>query len=289
MCPGIHFTSQTFQARRVNPKAASTAKCAMRLECVRITCRVPSGCGARPTGTDPEGSPMDAKRLLVALSVAAVCCAPLAGCAAGNDGSEDSGGGSFSSGASESDGSGSGGSSVSDAVDDALSEAGRALDDARDSMGAALSSVGAAMDLAFEEATAALDEAMADISTNLRESLGTVEAELSRTTELAVEDAQTGAAVATVTDETAISDVFSGLDYTSWRLADATPAAGDARYTLRCMQSSVGLLNSGELYEMLTITTYDGGYLELSVFGWSGSVVFEVPQADVDALNALAG
>ena len=59
------------------------------------------------------------------------------------------------------------------------------------------------------------------------------------------------------------------------------------RDTLRCLQSSVGILDSGTLHEVLSFTTYEGGFIELGVLN-VGSIVFEVPQSDVDALNALA-
>ena len=93
--------------------------------------------------------------------------------------------------------------------------------------------------------------------------------------------------VATVTDEAAITDLLGALGYASWRTVATNPPAADAQYTLRCLQSSVGILDSGTLHEVLSFTTYEGGFIELGVLN-VGSIVFEVPQADVDALNALA-
>ena len=214
----------------------------------------------------------NAARMLAVLALSAVCCAPLAGCSSG--GGDD--------GSSGDDGRATG------AVNEALDEAGRALDEARDSVGAALSGVGESVDAALDEAAATLDAALADLSTNFQESLDTVRAELGRTTEVEVVDARDGSTVATVTDEDAISQAFSAPDYASWRLADAAPAESDARYILRCMQSSVGLLDSGEMHETLTLTTYEGGYLGIAVFGGGTLAMFEVPQADVDAFEALA-
>ena len=49
----------------------------------------------------------------------------------------------------------------------------------------------------------------------------------------------------------------------------------------------MGILDSGTLHEVLSFTTYEGGFIELGVLN-VGSIVFEVPQSDVDALNALA-
>ncbi len=212
---------------------------------------------------------MNAKRMLAVLALFAACCVFLAGCMAATDG-----------GSSESGAAGS--------VDAALEEAAAALDDARNAVSEALSVAGDAVGSTLEEVAAALEEALAGFSTNLQDSLETVGDELGRTSVVEVVDAQDGSAVATVSDEAAIADVFSGLDYASWRLAEATPDDADARYVLRCMESSVGLLDAGELYEVVALTTYDGGYLGLSVLGASVAV-FEVPQTDVDALNALAG
>lgn len=161
------------------------------------------------------------------------------------------------------------GGSVTIDVGGALDEAEQAINDAR------------------ESASAALEEAMAGISTNLQESLDTVKSELSRTTEIEVVDAQSGETVATVTDEAIIADVLGSLDYASWRTVSTSPSSTDAHYTLRFMQGSVGILDVGSLCEALSFTTYGGGILELDVLG-AGPIVFEVPQADVDALDALA-
>ncbi len=191
---------------------------------------------------------------LATVLLAALCCIPLAGCSIVRDGD-----------------------SVT-AVDfgGALEGAEQAIDDARESVDAAL-----------EGAGAALEEAMATISTDLQGSLDTVKSALSRTTEIEVSDAQSGEVVATVTDEAAITDLLGALGYASWRTVTTNPPAADAQYTLRCLQSSVGILDSGTLHEVLSFTTYEGGFIELGVLN-VGSIVFEVPQSDVDALNALA-
>lgn len=153
--------------------------------------------------------------------------------------------------------------------------------------GGALEGAEQAIDDARESVDAALEEAMATISTDLQGSLDTVKSALSRTTEIEVSDAQSGEVVATVTDEAAITDLFGALGYASWRTVTTNPPAADAQYTLRCLQSSVGILDSGTLHEVLSFTTYEGGFIELGVLN-VGSIVFEVPQSDVDALNALA-
>lgn len=152
--------------------------------------------------------------------------------------------------------------------------------------GGALEGAEQAIDDARESVDAALEEAMATISTDLQGSLDTVKSALSRTTEIEVSDAQSGEVVATVTDEAAITDLLGALGYASWRTVATNPPAADAQYTLRCLQSSVGILDSGTLHEVLSFTTYEGGFIELGVLN-VGSIVFEVPQADVDALNAL--
>ncbi len=153
--------------------------------------------------------------------------------------------------------------------------------------GGALEGAEQAIDDARESVDAALEEAMATISTDLQGSLDTVKSALSRTTEIEVSDAQSGEVVATVTDEAAITDLLGALGYASWRTVTTNPPAADAQYTLRCLQSSVGILDSGTLHEVLSFTTYEGGFIELGVLN-VGSIVFEVPQSDVDALNALA-
>ena len=153
--------------------------------------------------------------------------------------------------------------------------------------GGALEGAEQSVDAALEGAGAALEEAMATISTDLQGSLDTVKSALSRTTEIEVSDAQSGEVVATVTDEAAITDLLGALGYASWRTVTTNPPAADAQYTLRCLQSSVGILDSGTLHEVLSFTTYEGGFIELGVLN-VGSIVFEVPQSDVDALNALA-
>lgn len=153
--------------------------------------------------------------------------------------------------------------------------------------GGALEGAEQAIDDARESVDAALEEAMATISTDLQGSLDTVKSALSRTTEIEVSDAQSGEVVATVTDESAITDLLGALGYASWRTVTTNPPAADAQYTLRCLQSSVGILDSGTLHEVLSFTTYEGGFIELGVLN-VGSIVFEVPQSDVDALNALA-
>lgn len=152
--------------------------------------------------------------------------------------------------------------------------------------GGALEGAEQAIDDARESVDAALEEAMATISTDLQ-GLDTVKSALSRTTEIEVSDAQSGEVVATVTDEAAITDLLGALGYASWRTVTTNPPAADAQYTLRCLQSSVGILDSGTLHEVLSFTTYEGGFIELGVLN-VGSIVFEVPQSDVDALNALA-
>lgn len=196
---------------------------------------------------------MNAKRTLVVLLVAALCCGVLAGCSVVRDGD-----------------------SVTVDFGGALDEAEQAFNDARDSVGAA-----------FEEAGAAVEDAMEGISSNLQGSLDTIKSALSRTTQIEVVDTQSGEVVATVTDEAVIADALGSLDYASWRTATTNPPAADARYTLRCLQGSVGILDAGELYELLSFTTYGGAYIELGVLN-VGSIMFEVSQADVDALNALA-
>lgn len=153
--------------------------------------------------------------------------------------------------------------------------------------GGALEGAEQAIDDARESVDAALEEAMATISTDLQGSLDTVKSALSRTTEIEVSDAQSGEVVATVADEAAITDLLGALGYASWRTVTTNPPAADAQYTLRCLQSSVGILDSGTLHEVLSFTTYEGGFIELGVLN-VGSIVFEVPQSDVDALNALA-
>lgn len=153
--------------------------------------------------------------------------------------------------------------------------------------GGALEGAEQAIDDARESVDAALEEAMATISTDLQGSLDTVKSALSRTTEIEVSDAQSGEVVATVSDEAAITDLLGALGYASWRTVTTNLPAADAQYTLRCLQSSVGILDSGTLHEVLSFTTYEGGFIELGVLNF-GSIVFEVPQSDVDALNALA-
>lgn len=197
--------------------------------------------------------PSAAACTLATVLLAALCCIPLAGCSIVRDGD-----------------------SVTVDFGGALEGAEQAIDDARESV-----------DAAIEGAGAALEEAMATISTDLQGSLDTVKSALSRTTEIEVSDAQSGEVVATVADEAAITDLLGALDYASWRTVSTNPPAADAQYTLRCLQSSVGILDSGTLHEVLSFTTYEGGFIELGVLN-VGSIVFEVPQADVDALNALA-
>ena len=197
--------------------------------------------------------PSAAARMLVSVLLAALCCIPLAGCSIVRDGD-----------------------SVTVDFGGALEEAEQAIDDARESV-----------DAAIEGAGAALEEAMPTVSTDLQGSLDTVKSALSRTTEIEVSDAQSGEVVVTVTDEAAITDLLGALDYASWRTVPTNPPAADAQCTLRCLQSSVGILDSGTLHEVLSFTTYEGGFIELGVLN-VGSIVFEVPQADVDALNALA-
>lgn len=197
---------------------------------------------------------MNAKRTVAALSIACACCAvPLSGC------------------------------SVSIDVDEAVSGA---LDSAQQAVDAALTEAGSAFDDALAEARATLSDALSGVASQLDKSLAELGETLVDAARIVdVIDAQTGAAVTSLGSLGEVAAALGSLDYGSWHLASGV-ADSDARYAFVFLQGSVES-SARELFEIARFTTYDDGFVKVEVMGSGISALFEVPQADVDALNAL--
>lgn len=205
---------------------------------------------------------MGARRVLAVLSIAAACCVPLSGCSVTID--------------------------INDAVDAARDAAGEAQDAVRD----AISDASAALD----EARSELEQTLSGLPDQIRQELGSHAAEigenLAQTARIEVTEAASGAAVSTIDDAEQITDLLGSLDYASWRVVDAAPST-DARYSFEFLRKPAAIISNGELRTVMTLVTYDAApdgapIVELVVPVVDVSVYFEVPQADVDALNGLA-
>lgn len=262
---------------------------------------------------------------LAALALAMTCAVP-AGAALASEGSGDRSG--SDAGASEQQGedSGLGGflgalgdlwdstvsggqsdegrSSIGDYLDYALGSAAGAWDDLaaqwpemRDALSSAAQDAKTALAQVSDEVLTALEQTKSDLG-RFVDQVGSVQ----------VRDAQTEKVLTEITDRTQVGDVLKGLDFAKWTSTSEVPSADSAQTHVAFMLSkqalgfSDGLLDgaakassaadgaSASDVEQLSFTTYRGSQvISVSILGASGPVAqFTAPQADVDALNALA-
>lgn len=170
---------------------------------------------------------------------------------------------------------------------------------------------------ALDDASSAIDDvagALDDIKSDFADSLGDLGGTLgnlgdipqmlddlfasddaaTKTDRVVVEDAQTGAVVADITDTDGLKRVvstFSGLDCASWELVSSAPDAA-AHRVLHFFQHDTVLLGQSvenvESSEVARLTTFDGSnVIEITVLPLDFTLQFKVPDADLAALNGL--